>query len=125
MFCMVYRSYEDGEAFKYVASQRLFRIKRQGGYTTYPNITSKLPRLRRELSSGGDECTRTCAYLKAKANFAGFIASKGRVKKATKKQTAAPNKQAPNPSSLGVCVCVIEKGRIGWNEFIECAPLPT
>lgn len=50
--------------------------------TEKPNITSKLPK------------------LNAKANFAGLMAMKGRVMKATKKQTAAPNKLAPNPSSL-------------------------
>jgi hypothetical protein len=36
----------------------------------------------------------------------------GRVMKATKKQTAAPNKHAPNPSSLEVGICAEKTGRI-------------
>jgi len=50
--------------------------------TEKPNITSRLPK------------------LKAKANFAGRIASNGKVKKAIKKQATAPSKHAPNPSNL-------------------------
>ena len=39
-------------------------------------------------------------HLKESANFAGRNASSGSVRKATKKQTAAPIKHPPNPSSL-------------------------
>lgn len=48
-------------------------------------------------------------YLNASANFAGFIANKGSVKKATKKQTPAPSKQAPNPNSLQIAK--VQKGK--------------
>jgi len=50
--------------------------------TANPNITRMLPRLR------------------ANANFAGRIGMSGAVAKATKKQTAAPNKHAPKPINL-------------------------
>lgn len=50
--------------------------------TEKPNITKTLPR------------------LSANANFAGRIGMSGAVRKATKKQTAAPNKHAPKPNNL-------------------------
>ncbi|KAG1851851.1 hypothetical protein DFJ58DRAFT_885936 [Suillus subalutaceus] len=40
----------------------------------------------------------------------GGATMKGRVMKATKKQTAAPNKLAPKPSSLGIGVCAEKSG---------------
>jgi hypothetical protein len=63
---------------------------------------------------------RNYAYLNAKANFAGLMARKGRVIKATKKQTAAPNKHAPNPSSLEIGFCA-EKTGVNF----ERVPFPT
>lgn len=39
--------------------------------------------------------------LRANANLAGRIGMSGAVKKATEKQTAAPNKHAPKPINLG------------------------
>ena len=40
-------------------------------------------------------------YLRANANLAGRMGMSGAVAKATKKQTAAPNKHAPKPINLG------------------------
>jgi len=39
-------------------------------------------------------------YLRANANLAGRMGISGAVAKATKKQTAAPNKHAPKPINL-------------------------
>lgn len=40
------------------------------------------------------------AHLKDSANFEGRTGKKGRLMNATKKQAAAPSKQAPNPNNL-------------------------
>ena len=61
-----------------------------------------LPRLERRKDEKRVEDRSGEGYLSANANLAGRMGMSGAVAKATKKQTAAPNKQAPKPINLGV-----------------------
>jgi hypothetical protein len=73
------------------------------GYTAAtgpPKHDKQTPQTKRriQLTAGGDGKRDT--HLNDRANFAGRSASNGRVRKATKKHTAAPSKHPMNPSSL-------------------------
>lgn len=68
-------------------------------------MTKTLPRLERKeyekikgVKGNGEGYVTD---LSAKANLAGRIGMSGAVRKATEKQTAAPNKHAPKPINLG------------------------
>ena len=62
-----------------------------------------LPRLRQKKHEKAVEDAKwggTWTDLSANANLAGRMGMSGAVKKATKKQTAAPNRHAPKPINL-------------------------
>jgi len=83
-----------------------------------PKHHEQAPKAARKLLIGR-RSIKTYAYLNARANFAGFNAIKGSVMKATKKQTAAPNRQAPNPSSLSGDVVRRDKEKWGLNAYLS------
>ena len=66
-------------------------------------MTRMLPRLKQrkyEEMVEDVKWEKTWTDLSANANLAGRIGMSGAVRKATKKQTAAPNKHAPKPINL-------------------------
>jgi hypothetical protein len=77
--------------------------ERGSRYSTNPNITRTLPKLEQRKDEKAVEDVkrgRIWADLSANANLAGRMGMSGAVKKATKKQTEAPNKHAPKPINL-------------------------
>ena len=66
----------------------------------HPNMTSKEPRLRSNSVIRLPKKREKIMHLNAKANLDGRIANRGRLIKATRKQAAAPSRQAPNPNNL-------------------------
>jgi hypothetical protein len=105
---LTYRAHENRKSEWEKRDQHWYHLVRE--MVPYPIMNSKLPSLHTistTLSSAShreskDERTRRSrrTYVKATANFLGFNANKGIVKKATKKQINPPATHAMNPMNL-------------------------